>query len=105
MRRAVSANLKPAIEGLTLERPPLPISSIYRQIKRFAPSTGESTPSYWTVYRMVRDLPEGPLALAHRGNKARIVTQIERVLDVNRLNIVSTEVVEAARDSLVIGHG
>jgi len=35
----------------------------------------------------------------------RILTQIERVLDVNRLEIISTEVVEAARDSLVIGQG
>jgi DNA transposition AAA+ family ATPase len=35
----------------------------------------------------------------------RILAQIERVLDVNQLNTVSTEVVEAARDSLVIGHG
>ena len=35
----------------------------------------------------------------------RILTQIERVLDVNQLHTVSTEVVEAARDSLVIGQG
>jgi DNA transposition AAA+ family ATPase len=35
----------------------------------------------------------------------RILTQIERVPDVNQLDTVSTEVVEAARDSLVIGHG
>jgi hypothetical protein len=35
----------------------------------------------------------------------RILTQIERVLDVNRLHTVTPEVVEAARDSLVIGQG
>jgi hypothetical protein len=35
----------------------------------------------------------------------RILTQMERVLDVNRLNAVSSEVVEAARDSLVIDRG
>jgi putative transposase len=70
VRRAVSANLKAAIEGLALERPPLPITSIYRQVKKFAASTGESTPSYWTIYRVVRDMPEGLLTLAHRGNKA-----------------------------------
>jgi hypothetical protein len=52
VRRAVSANLKAAIEGLALERPPLPITSIYRQVKQFAASTGESTPSYWTIYRV-----------------------------------------------------
>jgi hypothetical protein len=33
----------------------------------------------------------------------RLLTQIERVLDVNGLQIVSIEAVEAARDSLVIG--
>jgi hypothetical protein len=31
------------------------------------------------------------------------LTQIERVLDVNNLQTVSSEIVEAARDSLVIG--
>jgi DNA transposition AAA+ family ATPase len=36
---------------------------------------------------------------------ARLLTQIERVLTVNDLNLVSTAVVEAARDSLVIGPG
>ena len=44
VRRAVSANLKAAIEGLALERPPLPITSIYRQVKQFAASTDECTP-------------------------------------------------------------
>jgi DNA transposition AAA+ family ATPase len=33
----------------------------------------------------------------------RLLTQIERVLEVNELHVVSAEVVEAARDSLVIG--
>jgi hypothetical protein len=35
----------------------------------------------------------------------RLLTQIERVLGVNDLRVVSTAVVEAARDSLVIGPG
>jgi hypothetical protein len=35
----------------------------------------------------------------------RLLTQIERVLSVNDLHLVSTAVVEAARDSLVIGPG
>jgi acetolactate synthase regulatory subunit len=33
----------------------------------------------------------------------RLLTQIEHVFDVNDLQIVSIEVVEAARDSLVLG--
>jgi len=35
----------------------------------------------------------------------RLLTQIERVLSVNDLHLVSNAVVEAARDSLVIGSG
>ena len=34
----------------------------------------------------------------------RLLTQIDRVLSVNDLHVVSLEIVEAARDSLVIGH-
>ena len=33
----------------------------------------------------------------------RLFTQIERILEINNLNTITTEVVEAARDSLVIG--
>ena len=33
----------------------------------------------------------------------RLATQVERVLGVNDTQIVSVEIVEAARDSLVIG--
>jgi hypothetical protein len=36
---------------------------------------------------------------------ARLLTQIERVLEVNQLHSISTDVVEAARGSLVIGQG
>jgi hypothetical protein len=35
----------------------------------------------------------------------KLLAQIERVLNVNDLHLVSTAVVEAARDSLVIGPG
>lgn len=33
----------------------------------------------------------------------RLFTQIERILEINKLEMITTEVVEAARDSLVIG--
>jgi hypothetical protein len=59
-------------------------------------------------------LPEGPLSpevvaslIRMTGGNfrllTRLLTQIERVLSVNDLHHVSVEVVEAARDSLVIG--
>ncbi len=35
-RRAVSQKIREAIEGLALGKPPLPITSIYRQVKQYA---------------------------------------------------------------------
>jgi putative transposase len=66
----VSSKLLALIEGLALERPPLPITSIHRQVRAFAGAAGEATPSYWTVYNLVRDMPGSLLILAHQGGKA-----------------------------------
>jgi hypothetical protein len=69
-RRVVSAKIKAVIEGLALERPPLPIRSICRQVRQFAEATGEVPPRYGTVYDLVREIPSGLLTLAQRGSKA-----------------------------------
>ena len=69
-RKACSQRLLEAIEGLALERPPIPISAIYRQVKVFADATGESMPSYPAVHRIVRRIPASLLTLAHQGGKA-----------------------------------
>jgi putative transposase len=69
-RRVVSAKIKAAIEGLALERPPLPIRSICRQVRQFAQATGELPPRYGTVYDLVREIPSGLLTLAQHGSKA-----------------------------------
>ena len=69
-RRVVSPKIKAAIEGLALERPPLPIRSICRQIRQFAEATGERLPHYGTVYDLVREVPGSLLTLAHHGSKA-----------------------------------
>ena len=68
-RRAVSATIREVIEGLALERPPLPATSIHRQVKQFAETIGEPVPSYWMVYDLIRELPESLRTLAHRGPK------------------------------------
>jgi putative transposase len=69
-RRVYSQRILEAIEGLALERPPLPITAIYRQVKLFADSIGETVPSYPAVHRIVRKLPASLLMLAHEGSKA-----------------------------------
>ena len=60
----MSAKLKDAIEGLALQKPPLPIAVLYRQVQRFAHDLGEKTPSYGTVFDIV---PADLMTLAHDG--------------------------------------
>ena len=69
-RRVISERLREAVEGLALEKPPLPITSLYRQVRLFAEAIGEPLPSYWIVYDLVRSMPAGLVTLAHEGPKA-----------------------------------
>jgi putative transposase len=69
-RRTVSVKVKEAIEGLALQKPPLPIAALSRQVQRLAQELEEPPPSYWVVYRTVRQLPADLLTLAHEGSKA-----------------------------------
>ena len=69
-RRAASQTLKEAIEGLALQKPPLPIAALYRQVRRLAGNLGEPIPSYSIVYDIVRSLPADLRTLAHQGSKA-----------------------------------
>ena len=55
-RRVVSAKLKEAIEGLALQKPPLPLAALFRQVQRWSKDLGEKAPSYGTVFSIVRDL-------------------------------------------------
>ena len=69
-RRLATERMVQAIEGLALERPPVPISSIYSQTNAIASTLGERRPSYAVVRRVVRALPSGLTTLAHRGARA-----------------------------------
>lgn len=69
-RREISAKLKEAIEGIALQRPPLPVAAICRQVRQLARNLGEEPPSYWVVYRIVSALPADLVTLAHAGTKA-----------------------------------
>src|SRR5438874_5698158 len=68
--REISAKLKEAIEGIALQKPPLPVATICRQARRLAQDLGEESPSYWLVYRIVTALPADLVTLAHEGTKA-----------------------------------
>jgi putative transposase len=68
-RRAVSTKIRQIIEGLALEKPPLPVTSIHRQVRKLAETIGEPVPSYWMVYDLIRDLPESLRILAHKGTR------------------------------------
>jgi putative transposase len=62
--------IKEAIEGLAIQKPPLPITELYRQLKRLTQDLGETAPSYSVVYDIVRSLPADLVTLAHQGTKA-----------------------------------
>ena len=53
-----------------MQVPPLPIATLYRQVQQLAEKLGESPPSYWLVYRIVRELPADLVTLAYKGTKA-----------------------------------
>ena len=66
-RRAVSPRLRDAIEGLALEKPALPLTSVHRQVKRFALMIGEAEPSYWVVRDIALSIPNDLHTLAQQG--------------------------------------
>jgi putative transposase len=56
-RRTLSPKMQEFIQGLALQKPPLPIAALCRQVQRFAREHGESAPTYDVVYDVVRQLP------------------------------------------------
>ena len=69
LKRAMSPRMVETIEGLALEKPRVPISAIYRDLKEFAAKTGERLPSYPAVYRVVKAIPISLMTLAHSGGR------------------------------------
>jgi putative transposase len=68
-RRTISPRLREAVEGLALERPPLPLTSVHRQVKQFAQMIDEAAPSYWVVRDIVLSLPNDLRTLAQQGTR------------------------------------
>ncbi len=69
-RRVLSPQVQRLVEGLALQKPPLPIATLYRQVYQYAQLHDEPLPSYAVVYDVVRRLPRDLVALAHEGSKA-----------------------------------
>src|ERR1039457_6296694 len=51
--REISARLKAAIEGIALQKPPIPVAALCRQASRLAQDLGEEAPMYWLFHRIV----------------------------------------------------
>ncbi len=66
-RRAISQRLRKAVEGLALEKPPLPLTSVHRQVEQFAQIIGEAAPSYWVVRDIALSIPNDLRTLAQQG--------------------------------------
>lgn len=69
-RRKLSVALQEVIEGLALQKPPLPIRVVCDRARLAAERLGEEPPSYDLVHDVVSHLPTDLVTLAHQGAKA-----------------------------------
>lgn len=88
-RRTVSDKLKEGIEGLALQKPPLPIAALHRKVLQLARERGEKPSGYGTVFSIVRSLPADLVTLAHEGPKAYSDT-FELVHEIARNSVESS---------------
>lgn len=68
-RRSLSPQMQKAVEGLALQKPPLPVATLYRKVYQIARDSGEKPPSYSVIYDIVSKLPADLVTLAHDGAK------------------------------------
>jgi hypothetical protein len=54
----VSTKLREVVEAFALQKPPIPIAALHRQIFRIAQTIGEKIPTYKAVYRIIHELPK-----------------------------------------------
>jgi putative transposase len=65
--RKLPAELVEVIEGLALRKPRPSVAAIHRRMCELAPQRQWTTPSYSSVYGIVRDLPPAMVTLAQEG--------------------------------------
>lgn len=68
-KRHLSEQMQQLIEGIALQKPPLTVSAIHRQVCEAAKKRGENPPSYWQVRDIVKHLSVALTTLAHQGDK------------------------------------
>jgi putative transposase len=68
-RRTITPALKEILEALALQKPPMPIAALHRQLCRIAVEREQPTPNYKAVYRVVRHLPADLVMLEHEVRK------------------------------------
>jgi len=69
-----------------------------RRYRSWSPKSTAGSPSSPTRSAAITRITSGNFRLT-----GRLIAQIQRILDINHLSVVTREVVEAARESLVIG--
>jgi len=69
-KSSIPPNLKGLIEGLHLQSPPMPASTIHRKIQDVCKEHSWSVPSYSTVYGILKALEPSMVTLAQEGRKA-----------------------------------
>jgi putative transposase len=69
-RRATPADVQRLVEGLALQRPPLSVAAIHREIAKWATASGRPVPGYQTMRRIIGAMPPGLLTLGRKGEKA-----------------------------------
>ncbi len=68
--RGINDEVKQLIEGLALQKPAMSIATIHRRVSDWCKNSQIASPSYSTVYNIIRNLDPALMTLAHSGTKA-----------------------------------
>ena len=68
--RVMTEEVKKLIEGLALQKPAMNAATIHRRVMDWCNRSEVTTPSYRTVYEIIRNLDPALMTLAHEGTKA-----------------------------------
>lgn len=63
-RRSLPPALLELVEGFALQKPPLPVAAIHREVCRIAQANEHALPSYHSIYRAINALPAALKTLA-----------------------------------------